>query len=464
MNEYCRSHLQEDEALAHHGIIGMHWGVRRFQTYDAGYQADHIGKFVGHLTKTSVDRKGYKTDVASKQRNAEKAYGKYTDALLSRSSDPETVRKLKKAADRATGELFFEKQKESAVKDTNISERRKQIEDKLVKLGATKEEAAAYAKTRAVAEKVVAGMAIATVASLAAYGGYKLYQNYGDNIGGIIPAGTSLTRVATNGNQGVHDAFFASLSKNKKDVRAYVGMYGSMLKGAGITVYEKKIRLNDAIRVAGRKDAAKVVSDLFDNDKNFKDALLECLREDRSIGSGGLSQGQFDLMTKFQKGLETGKMDKKVLYDYVNYSLPSRKSGLSDKVYAALKDKGYGAIVDMNDRKYSGYSTKRPLIIFDNSKAVVESVKELGNETIKEAKYAARKHIDKQETVKQMVNGLLNDAGKMSLFTGAAAATAAGTTAAMDKTVEKYRKEHPGTKMSYREILDDTWYGDKKSK
>lgn len=59
---------------------------------------------------------------------------------------------------------------------------------------------------------------------------------------------------------------------------------------------------------------------------------------------------------------------------------------------------------------------------------------------------------------------VLNDAGKMSLVTGAAAATAAGTTAAMDKTVEKYRKEHPGTKMSYREILDNTWYGDKKSK
>lgn len=461
MNECCRSHLKGDEVLAHHGILGMHWGVRRFQTYDAGYQADHTGKFVGHLKKTSVDRKGYKTDVASKQRNAEKASAKYTDALLSRSSDPETVRKLKKAADRANGELYFEKQKESAVKDTNISERRKQIEDTLVKLGATKEEAAAYAKTRAVAEKLVAGMAIATVASLAAYSGYKLYQNYGDNIGGIIPAGTSLTRVAANGNQGVHDAFFASLSKNKKDVRAYVGMYGSTLNGAGVTAYEKKIRLNDAIRVAGRKDAAKVVSDLFDNDKNFKDALLRRLRDDRFEAH---SQGQLDLMKKFQKGLETGKMDKKVLYDYVNYSLVSRKSGLSDKVYAALKDKGYGAIVDMNDRKYSGYNTKRPLIIFDNSKAVVESVKKLGKETIKEANEAAEKHIVKQETVKQMVNGLLNDAGKMSLFTGVAAATAAGTTTAMDKTVEKYRKEHPGTKMSYREILDNTWYGDKKSK
>lgn len=128
MNEHCRSHLQGDETLEHHGILGMHWGVRRFQTYDAGYQADHTGRFVGHLKKTSVDRKGYKTDVASKQRNAEKASAKYTDALLSRSSDPETVRKLKKAADRANGELFFEKQKESAVKDTNISERRKQIE------------------------------------------------------------------------------------------------------------------------------------------------------------------------------------------------------------------------------------------------------------------------------------------------------------------------------------------------
>lgn len=42
MNDYVKS-----EVLEHHGILGMKWGVRRYQPYDQGYQADHAGKYTG---------------------------------------------------------------------------------------------------------------------------------------------------------------------------------------------------------------------------------------------------------------------------------------------------------------------------------------------------------------------------------------------------------------------------------
>lgn len=50
MNEYCINALYsgfQGDSLSHHGILGMHWGIRRFQPYGQGYDADHEGREVG---------------------------------------------------------------------------------------------------------------------------------------------------------------------------------------------------------------------------------------------------------------------------------------------------------------------------------------------------------------------------------------------------------------------------------
>lgn len=42
------SQFQNDDELAHYGILGMHWGIRRFQPYgEGGYDPDHEGKNIG---------------------------------------------------------------------------------------------------------------------------------------------------------------------------------------------------------------------------------------------------------------------------------------------------------------------------------------------------------------------------------------------------------------------------------
>lgn len=50
--------LVSDDYLAHHGILGMHWGIRRFQPYPGNYSGS--GKYVGAKSDYKQAKKSYK--------------------------------------------------------------------------------------------------------------------------------------------------------------------------------------------------------------------------------------------------------------------------------------------------------------------------------------------------------------------------------------------------------------------
>ena len=54
IDNYGRIMPGDPNELCHHGVKGMHWGIRRYQPYPSGYNGD--GKYTGYQIKKSSDK------------------------------------------------------------------------------------------------------------------------------------------------------------------------------------------------------------------------------------------------------------------------------------------------------------------------------------------------------------------------------------------------------------------------
>lgn len=106
INIYGR--LVADDYLAHHGVLGMHWGIRRYQPYPSGYSGD--GKFIGkddawRQSKAAESAGRYDRKIARVGNEISKTTSSINNAYLKLASDKAIVRKrlkLDKLNDKAT--------------------------------------------------------------------------------------------------------------------------------------------------------------------------------------------------------------------------------------------------------------------------------------------------------------------------------------------------------------------------
>jgi hypothetical protein len=302
---------------------------------------------------------------------------------------------------------------------TRKSNRRLKLEEHYKSQGFSEKDAIDAANKRIRAEKTLAVLAGVTVAAASAY---VISKHYKDTVDKTINMGASLQNMSTRSNRGVEDAFYASL--NNRDNTKYRGLYGNQL--GGLTdkhVYETKIKALSSIKVASKKNAADAFNQMLKDDKESAKAISEHLNNLELV-----TPGQQKTLAKARLALQNGKIDKNV-YEAFNLSLTDHSSEKADtaakKFYDVLKKKGYGAIQDINDMKYSGYNTKSPVIVFDGPKSlVVDKVREVGAAEIQ----------------KDMAKGYADIMGTNLLKTGAKVTAVYGGAKIIQKSVDDIQR------------------------
>lgn len=365
--------------LCHHGIKGMKWGVRRFQRKDG--------------TLTNAGKKRYNDDAND---NPSKASAK---------SNP-------------------------------IERHRTKLIDKYKERGYSQEAAETAAKKRMQTEMFVAVAASVAVGVVATKAATRIGQDYFDK---TLKSGKVIQNIGAYEKADFKEnPFFAAI--NSHDKKAYANMYPAekyaMQVKAGITdpsIFNNQIKVNKDMKVASVRKAQEIFEDKMKTDSSFREGVLSTLKE--------TAYGKMDSsISSYEK---TGKVSKK-LYDRFNQSLATpemQKAGLHKKFYSEMKSKGYDAILDINDTRYSGYKglARSPLIIFGNDKVEKISSKKLDQSDI---------------NANVLKYGLKRVAKEQAKQIGAVAgAYAVGKAASDQMAIEQYLDEHPNSKLSDKEIL-----------
>lgn len=214
---------------------------------------------------------------------------------------------------------------------------------------------------------IAGGTALATVA---AYKGGKAFR---DEFLGHKIGSTKTMTIADKVNE--NERFYAA--HNKGDIERYKNIYGLALANKVSNHNENVKRFTTEyarkLKVAPNRAARKAFEELRKEDPQTVNALV-----------------------KYHKMLVPEHKLKD--YDAFNIGMVQRQGKAGDlynKFYDKLKGKGFDAVADLNDKKYSGYLAKDPVVVF-NAKAAGakhtldkvykkhESLSDLQNMAIKE--------------------------------------------------------------------------------
>ena len=390
------------DEIYHHGIKGMKWGVRRFQNEN------------GSLT--NAGRKRYDDDNGNGNGNGKSA-APSSKKIISKSTNVSLNTSVKK------------------------SNHRLKLEEKYKQQGMTKEQAEIAAKKRIRAEKIVAVVGAMTVAAATAYVVNKNIKYRADS---IIKSGTTMQRITLNKNETLDNAFYSSYKNSDK--LKYKGKFGKELTDPrGVkSVYNMSINTNQDVKIASRKKAVDTFKDLWENDDKFRKNYNK-LVDTNVKGNQFLQDNVYNKMArKIDKASSYDKVKEKA-YDLFNANLANHtpeNDSMAKQFYNKLKEQGYDAIIDVNDNKYSGYRTKKPVIIFNgNNKISISDVKKMSNEEI-EKTYLKNIGTSVVKTI----------AGTSGVAAGSAYVKNILSPTDMNKEIANYKKEHPNTRLTDEEI------------
>lgn len=412
-----------EASLMHFGIKGQKWGVRHFENED------------GTLTEEGKRRYGLYNDKGEYeiQRSAKTFYRsqKYEDKIVSKEL----------AQEKASG--------------AKVSKHREKLINMYKEKGLSQEDAELAALKRAKIEKtlMIAGGVALTAA--AAYGTYKVHKIISDNADVVIPKGGDIFRVTGDAQEELDRAGFVAVEA--KDAVKYKGLYGQQLQqqkkwggifgfgGGDDGVYQLSAKARGEIRVAGEGKGNAIYQKLMKTDPQFA-------ADARAVGE------RWEISPMARKGDSYRAFNQRL----VDHSTPEA-SRVQKKFYDALKKEGYGGVIDTNDRHDSGYDSKKPVILFNMKDAMSgASARKLSPTEIDDSAKKAWGMIMKSSLMKMGVSTLGITAAGASVKALSSISDlktheiAAARRATSQRTViQNYKKLHPGTKLSDKEILEN---------
>lgn len=444
--------------LWHYGIKGQQWGVRRFQNEDGTLTAEGRERY-------SID------DPKEATRSTTNAYNRYLRAKKSKTATPEKKLMTKAEwlykADKNYDVNIRKQINREIDKKVPISKRRLALEKIFREKGMTQQEAQIAAVRRERVEKVLKVAGAATVAVALAYASSKAVPYINRLRDRRIPKNAILQNLSTDAQKGLENPFYA-VFKNK-DKKHYLGYFGGQhLRGnRGNEVYKMTAQAGNSMKVASERTGKKALTDLMRNDKDFRLAVEDTINGDWR----GYDFNKRFLANPGEKDYLLGRLKKekadKGFYEAVNTMLTSHgKSNqiMNDKFYDKLKKMGYDAIIDVNDKyNVERYRGTNPLIVFNPAKLMNKQNELIPRETMQMmVKYADKRvrNVDIARATKITTNAYLKSYGGATLaglgLVGLSfGANNADKQATYRRVIDLYKKEHPNTKLTDNQILEN---------
>ena len=169
----------------------------------------------------------------------------------------------------------------------------------------------------------------------------------------------------------------AAASGDKKDLETAKALRE---RSDNMKVYQLKIESTKKLKVPSDENAGDITAKLL-KEKDFRENVALSIADSKEKMRRPTQQILFkqaeNAMNKDLDRLTTS--EKVAIYKALNLSLTNHNSyeiAAQNRFYSELKKKGYNALLDYNDKDYSSYHAKRPMIVFDTDSVRLKAVAE----------------------------------------------------------------------------------------
>lgn len=157
-------------------------------------------------------------------------------------------------------------------------------------------------------------------------------------------------------------------------------------KAAQMKIYQLKLETIKKLKVPSDENAGDITAGLLKEEgfkRNVEASIADSKEKMRRPSQQMLFKQAENALKKDPAKLTAS--EKVAIYKALNLSLThhnEQEVAAQSRFYAELSKKGYNALLDYNDKDYSSYHAKRPMIVFDVDSVRLQSVTETNPEVV----------------------------------------------------------------------------------